>query len=522
MATSSFALVYAATRKGGIGKDGKLPWPLLREDLKRFHTITTPPEGQRSVVIMGAKTWASLPTTNRPLAKRDNVVLSSSQSREALGLPDGVQLCRTLEEALLFADTLTPSRVHGVFVIGGAKVFEEAQHHPRCTRVYMTEILAPDFPADVHFKLDVNAFTMNHDNHVNHDEATGIWYQHVLYVRSNLTTKPLVSHSRLPPEHKETKEPLTVTMPVPSTSNVEELQYLSLVEDIIKTGVRKSDRTGIGTLSKFGCMAKYDLRGGKIPLLTTKRVFWRGVVEELIWLMAGKTSAKALQEKKVHIWDGNGTKTFLDSVGQGYREEFDLGPIYGHQWRFFGAPYVDSKTDYSGQGVDQLADLVQLIKKSPDSRRILMSAWNPVQLKEMALPPCHVLCQFYIAPAVACNSESKTRGSGPHELHCAMYQRSCDMGLGVPFNIASYSLLTHLLAHVCGLRPGTFTHMMGDTHVYLNHVEPLKEQLARVPTAFPTLRFKRPLTSVEEFTYADVELIGYTPQLPDIKMEMAV
>ena len=261
-----------------------------------------------------------------------------------------------------------------------------------------------------------------------------------------------------------------------------------------------------GTLSKFGCIARYSLRDDVLPVFTTKRVFWRGVVEELIWTIAGKTDSKELSAKGVKIWDANGTKEFLGSIGQGDREAGDLGPIYGWQWRAFGAPYTDCRTPPDGKGVDQLLEVIALIKNNPDSRRILLSAWNPCDLKRMALPPCHVLCQFYVANGA---------------LSCIMYQRSCDLGLGVPFNVSFYCLLTRLLAEVCGLRAHEFVHMMGDMHVYLNHVEALKEQTARVPNAFPKLRLKRPITDIAAWSFEDLELTDYFPQA-SIKMEMAV
>ena len=183
---------------------------------------------------------------------------------------------------------------------------------------------------------------------------------------------------------------------------------------------------GTGTLSKFGCQMRFNLRE-HFPLLTTKRVFWRGVAEELLWFISGKTNAKELHDKGIHIWDGNASRAYLDSIGLTDREEWDLGPVYGFQWRHFGAKYVDMHTDYTGQGVDQLAELIHTIKTKPHDRRLVLSAWNPAALKEMALPPCHMFAQFYVANG---------------ELSCQLYQRSCDMGLGVPFNIASYALLT--------------------------------------------------------------------------------
>lgn len=215
---------------------------------------------------------------------------------------------------------------------------------------------------------------------------------------------------------------------------------------------------------------RFSLRNNSFPLLTTKRVFWRGLAEELLWFIKGDTNANHLAEKNVHIWDANGSREFLDNLGFKEREVGDLGPVYGFQWRHFGAEYKDFNTDYTNQGVDQLKEVIETIKTNPTDRRIILTAWNPSAIPKMALPPCHMMCQFYVYNG---------------ELSCQMYQRSCDMGLGVPFNIASYSLLTIMIANVTGLKPGEFIHVTGDTHVYNNHIEPLKEQLKRNPFPFP-------------------------------------
>ncbi|XP_055705671.1 thymidylate synthase [Phlebotomus papatasi] len=289
-------------------------------------------------------------------------------------------------------------------------------------------------------------------------------------------------------------------------SHHDEDQYLQLIQRIIDTGVKRDDRTGVGTLSIFGAQMRFDLRNDVFPLLTTKRVFWRGVAEELIWFIRGSTDAKELQQKNIGIWNGNSTREFLDSMGFTEREEGDLGPVYGFQWRHFGAPYGTCKDKYDGQGVDQLKEVIQRIREKPNDRRIIMSAWNPVDLPIMALPPCHCLVQFYVANG---------------ELSCQMYQRSADMGLGVPFNIASYALLTRIIAHITDLKPGDFVHTLGDAHVYLNHVEPLKEQLLRRPKPFPTLKFSRKVTDIEDFKFEDFVLNDYNPH-PKIAMEMAV
>lgn len=289
-------------------------------------------------------------------------------------------------------------------------------------------------------------------------------------------------------------------------SKHDEYQYLELVKQVIEHGDKRVDRTGVGTLSSFGAMQRYNLSKNILPLLTTKRVFIRGVIEELLWMISGSTNSKDLEAKGVHIWDANGSRAFLNNLGFTDRIEGDLGPVYGFQWRHSGAQYKDATTDYTGQGIDQLKNVIDTIKKNPADRRMLMCAWNPSDLNKMALPPCHCLAQFHVAN---------------NRLSCLLYQRSADMGLGVPFNIASYALLTHMIAHITGLEAGQFVHTTGDTHVYLNHVEPLKKQLERDPRPFPTLRFARKIESIDDFKYEDFIIEGYNPH-PKIDMQMAV
>ena len=282
------------------------------------------------------------------------------------------------------------------------------------------------------------------------------------------------------------------------SENHEEQQYLGLLRKIINSGTKRPDRTGVGTFSIFGAQMRFSLRYGVIPVLTTKRVHWKAVAEELFWFIRGCTNAKALAAKKVNIWNANASRDFLDKRGLQHYEEGDLGPIYGFQWRHFGARYVDCNTDYTGQGVDQLQEVIKTLRTDPFNRRIVMSAWNPLDLDKMALPPCHVLTQFFVNDQM--------------ELSCQLYQRSADMGLGVPFNIASYSLLTHMIAQQTGLKPGEFVYTIGDAHVYLNHVDALEEQLLREPRPFPILRIKRDnVADIEDYQYEDFELINYNP-----------
>ncbi|KAI8070458.1 thymidylate synthase [Gongronella butleri] len=297
------------------------------------------------------------------------------------------------------------------------------------------------------------------------------------------------------------------------TCNQEEQQYLQLIERIMAEGEHRADRTGTGTLALFAPpQLRFSLANDVLPLLTTKRVFYRAVLEELLWFIRADTNSNHLSERGIKIWDGNGSREYLDKLGHTERKQGDLGPVYGFQWRHFGAKYIDCETDYTGQGVDQLQNVINTIRTNPTDRRIILSAWNPADMKLMALPPCHAFCQFYVS-----QREEGKRG----RLSCVLYQRSCDMGLGVPFNIASYALLTRMIAHVTDLEPGEFIHTMGDTHVYVDHLDALKVQLQREPRAFPTLTFARKIDNIDDFTYDDFILHDYKPH-GKIDMKMSV
>ena len=262
-------------------------------------------------------------------------------------------------------------------------------------------------------------------------------------------------------------------------------QYLDLLDYVLKNGVRKSDRTGTGTISTFGYQMRFDLEQG-FPVMTTKKLHLRSIIHELLWFLKGETNIRYLNENKVTIWD-----EWADENGE-------LGPVYGHQWRSW--PTSD------GGKVDQISQVVQSIKTQPDSRRHLVCAWNVGELHKMALPPCHVLFQFYVADG---------------KLSCQLYQRSCDIFLGVPFNIASYALLTMMMAQVTGLKGGEFIHTLGDAHIYLNHLEQVKLQLTREPFPLPEMKINPKKTSIFDFVFEDFELVNYHSH-PHIKGEIAV
>ncbi|THH03116.1 hypothetical protein EW145_g6517 [Phellinidium pouzarii] len=302
-----------------------------------------------------------------------------------------------------------------------------------------------------------------------------------------------------------------------SASPHEEYQYINLIRSVLDTGEVRADRTGTGTISLFAPPnMRFSLADNTLPLLTTKRVFLRGIVEELVWFMRGHTDSTLLSERNVKIWDENGSKDFLEKRGLTGRREGDLGPVYGFQWRHFGAKYVDCETNYSGQGVDQLKDVIRKIKEDPTDRRIILSAWNPADIPLMALPPCHLLCQFYVSLPPP-DAPATTRP----KLSCLMFQRSADLGLGIPFNIASYALLTHIIAHITCTDAHALTIQLGDAHVYRDHAEALKVQLDREPRPFPKIRWKREIFDLDDFGPEDVIVEGYKPH-PPVAMKMSV
>jgi thymidylate synthase len=287
----------------------------------------------------------------------------------------------------------------------------------------------------------------------------------------------------------------------------EETQYLDLVKTVIERGHFEPGRNG-NTYSIFGTQMRFSLNDGVLPLLTTKKLAWKTCFRELLWFIRGQTDNRILNAAGVHIWDKNGTREFLDGRGLNHLAEGDLGPVYGHQWRHFGAEYGSCEDDYTGKGVDQLQQIIDQLKDSEKrgSRRLVMTAWNPIQLDEMVLPPCHVLVQFNVR-------DNKY-------LSCSLYQRSGDIGLGVPFNIASYSFLTHMLAHHCGLVAEEFVYTLGNAHIYEEHVEALRGQLLRDPLLFPKIHFIRSREKIDDYEIEDVEFLRPYVSCDPIKMDM--
>jgi len=407
-------LIVACTKNYGIGNIGRIPWRDI-EDIKFFREKTIAKTGINAVV-MGRRTFESI---GKQLPNRINIVITSKQI-------EGVICAKNFNHALYFLDhpDLNES-LKEIFIIGGAQLYNATYRF--CQNIFITEING-EYPCD-----------------------TFIDFYH----------RPSI------PGFSRSESGRYITF----SRFHEEFQYNDLVYFALLQPPCPS-RT-INTHSIFGGQFKFGLH--KFPLLTTKRVFWRGVVEELLWMLRGETSSKTLTDKGVHIWDSYGE---------------DLGPIYGKQWRNFG-------------GVDQIKNCLEMIKNDPHSRRIIISAWNPPEIPQMVLPPCHVLVQFFV-------EESK--------LSCHLYQRSADIGLGMPFNIASYALLTHIFAKYCDLDVGSFTYSFGVAHIYENHCEALNEQIKRSPYEFPTLKIpekKEPWN----YEFSDFILENYKSH-PPIKLEL--
>jgi thymidylate synthase len=276
----------------------------------------------------------------------------------------------------------------------------------------------------------------------------------------------------------------------------EENQYINLIEDILNNGFLENTRNG-AVKTIFGAVMHFSLENNCIPMITTKKLAWKSCLKELLWFIKGDTDNKKLIDQNVNIWNFNGSREFLDQQGLTDNEENDLGPIYGHQWRHYNATYKNCKTDYTNQGVDQLQNIIDQLKDPVKrfSRRLILNSWNPEQIDEMALPPCHVLVQFNV--------------SQENKLSCMLYQRSADIGLGVPFNITSYCFLTHILAKHCGLEAYEFIHTIGNAHIYLEHIGALEEQIKKKPYEFPKIEITNIHDKIDDYCIEDINIINY-------------
>jgi dihydrofolate reductase/thymidylate synthase len=456
----------------GIGYNGTLSWRSYPADMKWFRTCTI--GNGNNAVIMGRKTWESIPEKYRPLVGRKNIILTRNQNYDITGMANTI-ISDSLNNALKICKE---SKIAEVYVAGGEQIYENAVKHPLCHGVFITEINTnnDDQKYDVFFDLDriVKKYS---------------WLNYKITNTSQLD--------------------VNCTLYTYVRDNIDERQYTNTLKELVELNAFKSNRTGIPTSSVFGKLMKYNLRDGIVPVLTTKSVPVRMVIEELLFFIRGQTDNKILQEKNVHIWDGNTTRKFLDSRGLTDYPEGTLGPMYGFNWRHFGAKYTGPTADYTGQGVDQLAMVIDTIKSDPFSRRLIVSAFDPTTVNKCVLYPCHLQFQFIVEPDAT---------GSPKYLSCMMYQRSADMFLGVPFNITSYAILTHMVAKICGLEAKEFVHTIADCHLYNNHFDQAKEQISRTPRGFPNISFSDRICelgknlTIDDFTTEDIVINDYYPR----------
>lgn len=436
----NFEIIAAVNKNNGIGNNGCIQWK-CKSDLKYFRNITIDcPENFHNICIVGYKTAQTIPFLKN--SKRNMIIVN------------------TLEEFNQVLINACNKIIHKIFVIGGEKIYNMAISHPKCVGIHLSiidDISSCDkfFPTigekyKMIVETDKNDFIYKYFNRINSDEQ----------------------------------------------------QYINLIDNIMNRGILKSDRTGTGTKSLFGNMLRFSLVNNTLPLLTCKYISFKTIVTELLWFLQGRTDNKWLKDRNVHIWDRDCSKTTLISRGLKLEED-DIGPGYGFQWRHFGAEYVNCKTDYTDQGIDQIKYILNLLKNNPDSRRMILTAWNPETLDKMCLPPCHFTAQFEVHNNL---------------LSCMLIQRSGDVGLGVPFNIASYAILTHLFAQMTGLTAYELVHVIGDAHIYNNH--DLSELIKLEPFSFPTLKINIK-NNVDDYIVEDFELFDYISH-KKIKLDLNV
>jgi len=479
----NLSIIVACDINNGIARKGIIPWRSPR-DLEHFRRITT--GNGNNIVVMGRKTFETIPHKYRPLNNRINCVITSKyndieyrvKNPKVSFYKDFSSFLLNVREEHVFHDDTE------IFVMGGSQIYKEVINNYRtlCKKLYIT-LIESNYDCDLFFP-DINLYNYIEVEDIDEWMGAKNLGQSVEYALS--LYKP-----RFPNEWSG------------------EMQYLNLMKKILEYGETKPNRTGIDTKSLFGEKMEFNLIN-EIPILTTKKVFHRMILKELLFFISGKTNSNLLVEQGVKIWIGNTTREFLDNRGLKNYDIGDMGPLYGFQWRYYGAEYRGMNEDYTGQGIDQLALLIDGLIKDPHSRRHIISAWNVSYLDKMVLAQCHTMFQFNVS------------GDGKW-LDCQLYQRSADMFLGVPFNITSYAMLVYMVGYITGLRPRKFVHTFGDLHIYSNHIEQVKEQLSRIPYEFPQLEFKNMenIKTIDDFKLNNIEIKNYQFH-PYIKADMAV
>lgn len=470
-----FNIIAACSKNKGIGLNNKLPWK-IREDMEIFKNITTNVKNKNKMnsVIMGRKTWESLPNKVKPLPNRFNIIVSSVLSvyndyNNNNNHYNNIKFFNNLDDALNYENDIIEEK----YVIGGQRIFNETINRPECSKIYLTEI-------DEEYKVDT-------------------YFPEIPFWMKKTKTDTIVTSNNIKLNfntYENISDPYS-----------DEYCYLNSLKRILEKGEEINDRTGTGTLSVFDENLKFKIETINpqendqtklcytVPVLTTKNLYLKGVIWELIWFLRGETNAKWLSDRNVHIWDGHTSKEYLESIGLPY-EEGELGPGYGHQWVNWGGDHsYTNNTDNTNntnntKGINQIKNIINLLKKNPTSRRAVLSAWNVSDLNKMALPPCHMMYIFKISD----------HNSYKPKLNCKVILRSNDMFLGSPFNILSASILTIFISRALNILPGEVALSITDAHVYKNHIEQVKKQINRVPLKFPKMTINKNINSYEDMT----------------------
>jgi len=465
-----FNVILATDLKGGFGINNNLPWKFLI-DLNFFksitcsHSILPGINTLDNILIMGRKTWESMNCKSLP-GRLSWVITSQYKELNEINTNSKIKFFGNFYSAYIASTIYTDS---DIWVMGGYKIYDEALRHWACDKIFWTQV-------EGIFDTDVS---------INISDYSIEWIHQTIKTDINKKDNKLYQLTIL----QGFSKPL-----------IEQL-YLKTMFDIVRIGEERNTRNGI-TISLFNKTLSWDLTDG-FPLLTTKKMFWKGIVEELLFFIRGETDSSKLSDVGVKIWEPNTTREFLDSMGFSHYKVGEMGPMYGYQWRFFNKSYGTNEN----QGSDQLIKIIEEIKKDPHSRRILMTDYNPQQVHQGVLYPCHsIIIQFYVQQG---------------KLYCSMYQRSGDFFLGIPFNIASTSLLVHIISQLTGLKPGIVNLIMGDYHIYQEHIDQVFEQIKRIPKKLPTLQIPNfeTLEQVEKSKFEDYKIINYD-SYPVIKAKM--
>ncbi len=524
----NFDIIVAMDSDGllGIKEYGtySLPWPALKEDMIFFRdkTTTTTNLDDVNAIILGWNTWLSLPPLYKNNSKRINIIITKNSSRIKFPIKNEIYV-ETFADALTAANLI--KNLDQIYVIGGAAIYNEAMAHPLLRKLYITHI-NHSYPKEniveqkIFFPLKpekIRAYAKSGildviDTNNAYDINSNIVYEMVTYSTILSRPSPKIFYDKFMSQKKVQRFGIIDNIAENKSNSEWEHQYIRLIKEIMNNGTYKNTRNAI-TKSIFGYQLKHDLSKG-FPILTVKRCYPRLIFEELMWMIRGQTNVKILQEKNVKIWDKNSTKDFLEKYGLPY-EEGDIGPGYGFQMRHFGAKYDNCLSDYTDKGIDQLSECIHLINNDPHSRRIIMSLWNPSDIKITSLPPCHIIYNFGVELYDVPNKITGHRG----RLNCHLLQRSWDVVLG--WNSSTAAMLTYLLANHCNLDPGDLVHSITDVHLYKCHIDSgnVEKLLERIPRTLPTFKITCKKDRIEDYEYNEVMIENYYP-CPPIHFEL--